>query len=96
MRATWSVQDLPRASILRLRRSKAAAAKRAGPCRGRLGGIRKSSPARSRAAPFVGTQLLLGAGAITVLVLVAYFGNGTRARARPTSRRPVVATCPSC
>ena len=71
-----SVQDLPRASMLRPRRSKGAAAKRAGT---------DSMPAAAAAATFAqeaarppsssARQLLLGAGAIALLAVVAYFGQ---------------------
>lgn len=70
-----SVQDLPRASILRPRRSKASAAKRAGPGAVAASAAMPVEPEAARARSSSARQLLLGAGAITALALVAYFGQ---------------------
>jgi hypothetical protein len=73
-----SVQDLPRASILRPRRRKGSAAKRAGTQAVAASAGSPAPEAAGAARPRASSsarQLLLGAGAIAVLGLVAYFGQ---------------------
>lgn len=96
-----SVQDLPRASILRPRRSRSSASKRSGPAMAQphvaatipdpeLTPRPPSSPVR---------QLLAGAGAVAILAVVAYFGQrhlgaSADATARGAARDVPVALSP--
>ena len=73
-----SVQDLPRASVLRPRRSKGSQAKRAGTGAVVISAGTPMPDAEEAARPRASStarHLLLGAGAIAVLGLVAYFGQ---------------------